>query len=515
MNRDPIKHALAILAYTAAAILIASVCAFGAGARPVPTDRERAVALLARCHNDPDLFNTAILGRPPYWWAQVEIGRSVVENRVTVVYTGNAVGKDYLVGGVVPWWLYTRHGSLVVVTGPSQTLLGTVTWKEIRKALEGARLPTGARTSVGAKSSPQTVTLPGVGWQALGYSTTNVERASGQHNRKLLVVVEEASGVEPEVWEALDSLKFVRMLAIGNPIRAEGTFIDLIRQAQRDKEDAVPPHKRVNAIHLPSTASPHADWDESPYGLADKTWLEAMERRYGLDSLWWRSHVEARIPEVSCEALIPPEWLGIAIKIVRPVSPLRREPHAGRRRIAIDLGEGVGRDSSVILVRDDLGILDLVGSAEMGLADAAAAAFRMATKWGVEHKDITFDRGGRGKDFPNHLYRHGIRDARPAHGNDPSPSPEFTNMRSWCAWQARRRLNPDWAPDLRYTTIRQPPFAIPAAPWYPRLQEDLTTLTYDLVGSKTRLLSKEDHLEKLGRSPDYGDTFLQSFRPAA
>jgi hypothetical protein len=36
-------------------------------------------------------------------------------------------------------------------------------------------------------------------WHALGYSTTSVERASGQHAKDLLVIIEEASGVEDEI----------------------------------------------------------------------------------------------------------------------------------------------------------------------------------------------------------------------------------------------------------------------------------------------------------------------------
>src|SRR6185437_14773678 len=92
--------------------------------------RRRLTELLARCHDDPDLFNSAILGRPPYWHRQRAIGESVCRYRTTVVYTGNATGKDYCVGGLIPWWACTRAESQVVVTGPSQTLLGSVTWKE-------------------------------------------------------------------------------------------------------------------------------------------------------------------------------------------------------------------------------------------------------------------------------------------------------------------------------------------------------------------------------------------------
>jgi hypothetical protein len=477
---------------------------------PKSIEQDRVTHLLARCYDDPSLFNTAILRRSPYWWAQEEMARSVVANRVTVAYTGNAIGKDYLVGGIVPWWLYTRKDSLVIVTGPSQTLLGTVTWKEIRKALEGARFPMGDRTSVGAKASPQTVNLPGVGWQALGYSTTNVERASGQHNRALLVIVEEASGVEDAVWEALDSLKFTRLLAIGNPIRADGKFVDLIRQSAKDARDRVAPRERVHAIQVASTQSPHAHLDESPYGLADRTWLAAMRRQYGEKSLWWASHVDARVPTVSSDTLIPEAWLDWAAARPRlPIPPF--DPRAGTRRIACDLGEGVGRDASCLFVRDDLGVLDYRGGNAMGLEGAATAIAELARKWQVEPEHITFDRMGLGTKFANHLARVGITGAIGYAGEGSPRSRDYTNLRTEAAFNLRTRLDASWIPDPRRAHVLQPHFHIPPGPYWVQLRDDLRTLTYDLVGKQTRLLPKLDHKARLGRSPDHGDTLLQSF----
>ena len=58
---------------------------------------------------------------------------------------------------------------------------------------------------------------------------------------------------------------------------------------------------------------------------------------------------------------------------------------------------------------------------------------------------------------------------------------------------------------------RQVPFHIPPRAWWALLREDLEALTYDLVGSKVRLIKKEDLLVILGRSPDRADSLIQSF----
>jgi len=54
-----------------------------------------------------------------YWSRQVDLCRSVVEYRTTVAYSGNMVGKDYWIAGIILWWLLTRPDALCIITGPS------------------------------------------------------------------------------------------------------------------------------------------------------------------------------------------------------------------------------------------------------------------------------------------------------------------------------------------------------------------------------------------------------------
>jgi len=434
-----------------------------------------------------------------------------VKFRCTVVFTGNMVGKDFCVGGLVPWWLLTRPDSLAIVTGPSQTVLGSITWKEIRRALDSALIPFGGRLSNGIKASPQMVEVA-PGWQALGFSTTSIERSSGQHSPQLLVVIEEASGVEPDVWEAVDSLGYERLLAIGNPIRAEGKFVDLIRQADKDRNDNIPPSRAVNAIQIPSTKSPHAEWDKSPWGLADRPWLESMYRKYGRRSLWVGSHIDAKIPAVSAETLIPEDWLNFAASQTRPKTSLDHPIHL-TRRIACDLSEGVGRDSSCIMVRDDWGVLDVVYGPGIGPAEAAAAIAKMASKWSVQHSRITFDKIGVGRGMPNHLARYGIVAEIPYAGEGSPSSADFTNLRTECGWKLRNRLDREHVPDIRSPHSFSVPFTFVPGPYFERLKDELRPLIYSLAGKQTRLLPKDEWATILGHSPDLADTLLQSFFP--
>jgi phage terminase large subunit len=478
-------------------------------------ENERVATLLEVCQHQPDLFNELFLNRPAYWSRQKDLCRSVVEYRTTVAYSGNMVGKDFWVAGIVLWWLLTRPNSLCIITGPSQMVLGSVTFKEIRRCLDGALLRFGGKLSSGLKASPAVIEIA-PGWQGLGFSTTSVERSSGQHAGHLLAVVEEASGVEDYVFDAIDSLGYERLVCIGNPIRAEGKFVDLIRQADRDRADNVPPRLAVNAIRIPSTESPHARQEKSEFGLADRTWLDSMYRKYGKGSLWVRSHIEARIPDVAAEQLIDPMWLNHHSTQHRPPTPPTHPIHR-TRRIACDLSEGVGRDSTCIMVVDDWGVLEVVLSNDAGLPEAAATIHRLVSKWQVPHDRITFDKLGIGRNFPNHLARYGITMAIPYAGEGRPQDPNsYVNLRTEAGWKLHNRLNtthPVFAP----AAPGRPPRAIPqqdfyfcSGDYYVRLVEELRPLTYSLVGRKTKLMPKDEWATILGHSPDVADALIQS-----
>jgi len=400
---------------------------------------------------------------------------------------------------------------LVIVTGPTQNVLGSITWKEVRLACNKAKIPLGLTVSQGIRCSPLRLTVRG-DWGALGYSTTSVERASGQHNANLLVIVEEASGVEDEIWEAIDSLGYTRLLAIGNPLRAEGGFVRMIEKARRDKENGVPREMATNAVRIPSTASPHAHLDKSPWGLADKTFIEASYAKYGRDSFWVRCHIDAVVPTESSGRLIPISWIDRAAACERPaIGPFDRVNNT--RRIASDISEGVGRDDYCIIVRDDLGVQQIDAGNSLGLPEIAERIARASVKWAVPHKRISYDRVGVGRDLRHHLARHGITEAIGYAGAGRAQNPrEFTNLRSEAAWKLRTRLNPDWSIDPRFPKAsRQLPFHIPPGPHWPQLREELEKVTYDLVGNQVRLMLKEDHAIELGRSPDRFDALIQSF----
>ena len=91
---------------------------------------------LQRSRSDPCYFNEKVLCRSPYWRAQREWALALVDHRIVAVETGNMLGKGFLIGGLVPWFLWTRKHSLVYICGAGQTQIGSVLFKEIRRAVQ-------------------------------------------------------------------------------------------------------------------------------------------------------------------------------------------------------------------------------------------------------------------------------------------------------------------------------------------------------------------------------------------
>lgn len=437
-----------------------------------------------------EAFNTEVLGRPPYWSRQAEIAQAVETHRTVLAPCGNGTGKTFLAAGILLHFLYSHRDSLVVFTAPTFASLDNVLGRELRQAHARARQPLPGkltRSPIKLEVSP--------GWQAIGYSTTRTERMSGFHAEHVLALIDEGSGIEAPIWEALDSLNPSKLVVFGNPLRSDGPFY----------ERCLRPGPTAAVVQVSSLESPDIDQPRSKWGLADGGWLTQVRNDYGEGSLWWITHVEGRFPDSSVDSVIPLSWLYpcVAAELVR----------SGPCRTAIDLSEGNGGDRSVVLTRDDNGVLDLEHSTTWSFEQTAAVASRHVAKWGVDPRRVTYDVAGIGSDFANRLAAVGIVGAQPYRGGASSSDvKKYGNRRSAAAWHLRQRLDPGrQAMNARGVPVPQTPFAI--QPEFMRLmREELQGLRYTQDSTGRIVLEiKEEFARRLRHSPDFADTLAQSF----
>jgi hypothetical protein len=482
-----------------------------ASAVDAPFDEaDRIARLAARCKDDPARFIHSILGddgslrpdhrrrkegdkhRPALWWRQREICRSVVGFRKTLVPAGNSVGKSFLMGRLLLWFLYTHPNGIVFSTAPSQFQLDSVLWKEVRRAHGGSAMPLGGRIS----PSPLRIELA-PGWVAYGHATNKIERITGHHADDLFAIVDEGSGVPDPIYEAVDSLNPSRMAVIGNPLWPYGRFYELCKMAEEGKPG-------LNLVRIPSTESPHAHLERSPYGMADRTFLESSATEYGTGSIWWKAHILAQFPDDTSESLIPSAWLELAGRAIHLA--------AGPRRLAIDLASGNGGDRAVLLVRDDNGILHLESSNRWGLEETAARAALLCQRFEIVPSRVSFDAGGLGIDFGNRLAGVEIQGARGYLGG--ASAKNAVNLRSAAAREMRRRFDPERLSPAALGSqilVKQRPFSV-RPDWLAELRPELAALRSELdtIG-RFALEAKEKMAARLRRSPDLADALIQSF----
>jgi hypothetical protein len=284
---------------------------------------------------------------------------------------------------------------------------------------------------------------------------------------------------------------------IGNPLRPDGPLYERCMAAWAK------PGPLTNVIQVASTDNPDAGNSRSKRGLADATWLAKARNDYGEGSLWWTTHVEGLFPDSGVDTVIPRHWIDLASQTIH----VRNGP----ARTAIDLAEGKGGDRSVVLTRDNNGILALESSNRWSLEATATRAALQAQKFGVEHHRVTWDVAGIGADFANRLKAVGIVGARPYRGGA-SGGKRFGNLRSYAAWMVRQRLDPARMLELPGgVMVPQHPFAI-RPEWVGWMREELQGLRYSQDNSGAVALEvKEDFAARLRHSPDFADTLMQSF----
>lgn len=255
---------------------------------------DEILALQEKYQQDPLLFNRQVL-RGDIWKKQEDVMLSVRDHRKTVVKSGHGVGKTHITAKIVLWWLFSFYPSKVITTAPTWTQVENVLWKEIGHCYSTSKIPLGGRLKRTGLS------LEAEDWFAIGLSTDESERFQGFHSPNLLVIFDEAPGVQPIIWEAAHGLmtgENNKFLGIGNPISPSGPFFDAF------KEDS-----GYNRIHISCLDCPNVVQNKEVFpGLTTKQWCEDREREWGKNSPLFMSRVVGDFPVEGADTLIPLSW---------------------------------------------------------------------------------------------------------------------------------------------------------------------------------------------------------------
>lgn len=254
-------------------------------------------AFLLKCKEDPVFFCEKILG-VHLWSKQKDILYSIRDHSNTIAVSCNAGGKTFVSACGILWFLCTHKDSMVLTSAPTWRQVTSVLWAEITKLYLNSKFPIGGELTQGKLQL-------GPKWFALGLPSSEEVRFQGYHAEDLLIVFDEAAGIEPHIYTAAQgnlTSKNSRLLLIGNPTSPTGMFYEYSK------------NPNWNRIHISAFDSPAIDEpDKYPY-LVNRKWITERAAEWGVSSPMYVSRVLGDFPIESEETLIPLSWLDAAVK---------------------------------------------------------------------------------------------------------------------------------------------------------------------------------------------------------
>lgn len=289
----------------------------------IATEQEKKIAQrFIEYRQDPVGFYREVLGLPEeYIWSKMkEVANSVRDNQFTAVRASHFVSKTFGAGRVVPWFKTCFQPSTIITTAPSDNQVREQLWREIHAAYAGAQIPLGGKmTTLKWDVKPIKDILEALPpaekeqWEknfAIGFSTspdTATEHATkmqGWHNTWVLIVLDEACGIMPQIWrtieEALINDDQCKILAQGNPTDPECEFAKACYSSDNDKNEGKETYisdRGWNVITIDARDNPNYIHKRRVIpGLASYEWVQRIIKKYGEDGDGTRIRVKGLFP---------------------------------------------------------------------------------------------------------------------------------------------------------------------------------------------------------------------------
>lgn len=141
------------------------------------------------------------------------------------IASGHGIGKTAFVSWIIHWFISTRDFPQIVVTSNTANQLSAKTWRELAKwhrlAINKHWFEWTA-TKFYHKEYPDTWFASAIPW-----SINNSEAFAGTHEKHVLMLYDEASGIHDQIWEVSEGAMTTpgaMWLAFGNPTKNTGRF---------------------------------------------------------------------------------------------------------------------------------------------------------------------------------------------------------------------------------------------------------------------------------------------------
>ena len=247
----------------------------------------------------PVQFAEQILG-VTLWSKQREVLEALANNRRVAVKSGNGLGKDFLAAVAVLWFLRCHDPAIVLTTAPTFRQVRNVLWRQIHRLHEPVADTLGGKMlNTRWEISPDRY--------ALGLSAGGADRFQGFHCENILVVVDEAAGVNEDIYEAVEAVMTshnAKLLLIGNPTTTDGAFHRAFHQERG----------LYQTVTISALESPNLTGDEPPVpGLVTAEWVAERKTAWSENSDRYRSRVLGEFPARGDDTLFSMDDIEAAI----------------------------------------------------------------------------------------------------------------------------------------------------------------------------------------------------------
>ena len=474
-----------------------------AARKPTPPKDDR-IAKQWAFRTDPSQFAKRVLNVEP-WHKQRDILNAVANHRKVAVRSCNGAGKTFTAALAVIWWLMSYDNAIVITTAPSERQVKELLWREIRQLY----MP--HRDIIGGKLTRTRLDFAPNRY-AYGFSTNTEDRFQGFHSGNILVIVDEASGVDEFIYYAISGIlttQNAKLLMIGNPHGLAGTFYDAFHKNRKEYHtvhisafdtpaftEAGITAENIADMEYPDPVDEEATDDEQPHpsthkiplGLSTPLWALSTFNEYGPQSSVFQTRVLGDFPSQANDTLIALRDIEAAVKRPHVVQP------DDKPIVGLDIAR-FGDDKTVIIVREGIRVLHIEELRKSDLVNTTGRVITVADEFKARH--IMIDEVGIGAGVLDTLKQDRKFITTGINGGSRSDDPnKYGNLRAQIFEGLRQRFADG---DI-------------SIPNDPELISQLASLTYRYNARGQLLLESKEIIKGHGRqSPDKADALAYAF----
>lgn len=437
-----------------------------------------------RLRSSAKLFSQKIIGGQ-HWLKMNEMLDAISEHDNVCIKSGHSTSKSWTLARIGLWFLTCYSPSKVIVTAPTERQVLNIFWAEIESCyikiqhLLGQHHMTLKRLEI----APDHYML------AFKSKDCNVNAFAGFHSPNVMVIMDEASGIAPDIWDGADGIKtgrVVKHIVASQPHDPTSRFAHCFKSPLWHK------------ISISSFDSPNITGECQIPGLADMKWINDRKTDgWTEDSALWRVRILGEFPEGGVNALISLSDIQKAVERIRqPIDELV---------MGIDVAR-YGDDSTIFFVMDTEGVeVDVRELRKLDTMEIVGRAIEMINEYDIKLTGVdTIGLGAGVYDrLKEQLGEKKVISCNVATKSDPDAPFE---------WKVARRDSEIKLGNLRaelYWTLKNS-MGILSLKDKGRLVEDLSDIRIKYRSDGTIFIEPKEDMKKRrsGVSPDYADALI-------